>query len=97
MIEIPHACPRGFDDCIALANIISSCGESFFCCGENNGEDTDIEQDKYTVCFRGDHRDTIAHYDKRDLTHQAAVLIQALAVVQMGFHDKDDWSAWEDA
>lgn len=97
MIEIPHDCPRGLDNCIALSNIISSCGTSFFCCGENNGEDTDVEQDIYTVCFKGEHDDRMAHCDKRDLTHQAAVLIQALAVVQMDFNDKDDWSAWEDA
>lgn len=94
MIVIPSDCPRGLTSCIALANIISDDSSSFFCCGENNGEGVEVEQDKYTTCFKGEFRDEIAHSDKRDLTHQAATIIQALAVVESAYGE-EDWSAWE--
>lgn len=94
MIQIPHKCPRGREDCIALSAIQADDGSSFFCCGENNGETVVVEQDRYTVCFKGEHRDEMSHNDKRDLTHQAAVLIQALAVVERTHGDPADWSAW---
>ena len=96
MIKIPHDCPRGRNDCIALSNIISDNGESFYCCGENNGEDVTVPQDIYRVCFKGQHHDQMANCDKRDLVHNAAVLSRALAVVQADVSDPDDWSPWED-
>lgn len=94
MIKIPYSCPRGRKDCIALANIKSDDGVSFFCCGENNGDTRTVEQDAYTTCFKGDHRDEISHNDKRDLIHQASVIVQALAVMEKAHHDDTDWSAW---
>lgn len=97
MILIPYECPRNRDDCVALSNIISDNGASFFCCGENNGKTRRVEQDKYTVCFKGEHRDCIDHYDKRDLIHHSSVMMQALAVVEKchGLDaDEADWSPW---
>jgi len=95
MILIPHDCPREMHDCIALSNIVSDNGESFFCCGENNGERRTVEQDKYTVCFKGAHRDETSHNDKRDLVHNAAVIMRALAVIEKANEEDDgDWSPW---
>lgn len=95
MIKIPHTCPRGRTDCIALSNIISDDGTSFFCCGENNGENRAVEQDIYTTCFKGEYRDEMNHSDKRDLIHQASVLTKALAVVEKSHSEDVDWSPWE--
>jgi len=93
MIKIPYDCPRGRKDCISLAKIESP-GESFFCCGENNQKAPIVHEDKYTSCFKGEFRDEIAHFDKRDLIHNAAVLIQAVAVIQKAEVEDDDWSPW---
>ena len=100
MIEIPYDCPKGRTDCRALANIVADDNSSFFCCGENNGDNRVIAQDKYTVCFKSDHRDSMDHYDKRDLIHHSAVMVQALAAVEK-CHDPEeaqscDWSPWKD-
>jgi len=94
MIKIPYTCPRGREDCISLSLIQSDCEVSFFCCGENNGENLTIKEDIYTVCFKGEFDDTRSHFDKLDLMHNAAVLVQALAVVQAAPKDEKDWSAW---
>ena len=95
MIHLPECtCPRGRGDCIALANIIADDESSFFCCGENDGSTRQIEQDRYTVCFKGEYRDAIDHYDKRDLIHHTAVMAQALACIQSDFNDSEDWSPW---
>lgn len=94
MITIPYDCPRGLKNCISLAKIESDGGESFFCCGENDGSNRSVEQDKYTTCFKGPHRDEMSHSDKRDLVHQAAVLSIALAVVEKDDKDHPDWSPY---
>lgn len=96
MLSIPHDCPREREDCIALSNIVADNGASFFCCGENNGENRTVEQDKYTICFKGEHRDEMSHSDKRDLTHNGAVIMQALAVIEKAHEDDKDWSPWAD-
>jgi len=95
MISIPHKCPRGRSDCIALSNIISDDKSSFFCCGENDGENLEVPQDKYRVCFKGPHDDRMSNNDKLDLVHNAAVLSQALAVIQAAVGG-NDWSPWDD-
>lgn len=95
MLKIPYECPRGFDDCIALSNIISDDGNSFFCCGENNGSGRAIEQDIYTLCFKGELDDRISNYDKRDLIHQSSVITLALAVIEKSDKDPKDWSPWD--
>lgn len=94
MIKIPRTCPRGRTDCIALSNLVSDCGNSFFCCGESDGKNRIVEQDIYTVCFKGEYRDEMSHHDKRDLTHQASVLVQAIAVVEKSYSEESDWSPW---
>lgn len=96
MITIPYDCPRGRKDCISLAKIEASDGSSFFCCGENNGEMPKVPQDIYTTCFKGKYRDELSNSDKRDLTHQASVLIQSLGVIEKDVNEDRDWSAWKD-
>jgi len=92
----PGKCPRGRKDCLSLSLIQSP--NSFFCCGENNGANITIEQDKYTLCFKGEFDDRMAHYDKRDLLHEASVIIRALAVVEKDHFNPEgeDWSPWID-
>ncbi len=96
MINIPYDCPRGREDCRSLSIIKSDSGETFFCCGENNGGPAPISGDEYTLCFKGDHRDDVSYHDKRDLVHNAAVIVQALAVIQRDYNEDSDWSAWSD-
>lgn len=95
MFYPPLNCPRGLDTCKPLSNIISDGEISFFCCGENKGMAA-VEEDIYTVCFKGEHRDSTAFYDKRDLIHESAVIIQALAIVQAAVEDDKDWSPWDE-
>jgi len=95
MISIPRDCPRGRKDCISLSKIESDGAKSFFCCGENNGDMTEIPQDKYTLCFKGEHRDEMTCNDKRDLMHNASVIIQAMGAVQKDVADLEDWSPWD--
>lgn len=94
--QIPYDCPRGRKDCIALANIVADDGSSFFCCGENNGDGVTIKEDIYTTCFKGEFRDERSHSDKRDLVHQAAILVQSLAIVEKAYDQDRDWSPWKD-
>ena len=95
-MKIPYDCPRKRTDCRSLALIASDSNQSFFCCGENDGSGSPIEQDKYTTCFKGEYRDEISYSDKRDLVHNAAVLVQALAVIEKDINDNKDWSPWSD-
>ncbi len=78
---LPDKCIRGLTDCKPLA-LIDSEGGSFFCCGENDGTQRELDQDKYTLCFKNEAMDIIHHNDKRDLVHQMAVISQALAIIE---------------
>jgi len=82
MIELPEKCPRGYTSCQPYGLIQSTCGTSFFCCGENDGSTRTLEQDKCTLCFKNETVDEINHNDKRDLVHQVAVITQALAIIE---------------
>lgn len=95
-MRIPYDCPRGRSNCIALSNIVSDNGVSFFCCGENNGETRLRENDIYTLCFKNGDCDEESNNDKRDLHHNAAVIIQALAVIEKAHDDSMDFSPWTD-
>lgn len=82
MIQLHGECPRGRTDCEAYAAIESTCGGSFFCCGENDGTGRAIEGDKYTLCFKNGEVDEMSHNDRRDLTHQASVILRALSIIE---------------
>jgi hypothetical protein len=72
-------CPRKRTDCQALSQIISTDHTSFFCCGENDGTNRTVPQDKYTLCFKNGEIDQISNNDARDLAHLSAVVSGALA------------------
>ncbi len=84
MIYSPDKCLRGLKTCKPLAQIASDDKDqsSFFCCGENDGTGRTLEQDKYTLCFKNGSIDQESHNDKRDLTHHASVIVQALALIE---------------
>jgi len=84
MIDLPEKCLRGYKTCEPLSQIAADDGSSFFCCGENDGSHRTVAQDIYTVCFKNDALDIMTDNDKRDLTHNAAVLVQALAIIEEG-------------
>ena len=79
---LPNNCPRGRKNCDPYSQIVSDECESFFCVGVHDGSLSKVLQDKYTVCFKGPHDDHISMYDKRDITHNAAVLLNALAIIE---------------
>ena len=80
-IILPDYCPRGRKNCIAYAQIISDDGLSFICCGKHDGTINKILSDKWTLCFKNDMVDQISLNDKRDLTHQASVILDALVAI----------------
>jgi hypothetical protein len=78
----PGYCPRGLTDCESLSQIIAEGHASFICCGENDGS-TRVQQDRYRICIKsGAGIDSTQNGDKRDLMHQASVVMGALAVIE---------------
>lgn len=76
-------CPRERLDCKSFSQVIAQDHASFICCGENNGEGRTVNQDKYRVCVKSSESiDSIQDCDKRDLMHQASVIMGALAVIE---------------
>ncbi len=82
MIVLPEKCLRGRSNCNPLSQIASDDETSFFCCGLHDGTLSMVLADKWTVCFKGEHDDSIVLNDKRDLIHNASVLLGALAVIE---------------
>ena len=83
MFVFKYDCPRGRKDCKPISNIVADDqGDSFFCCGQNDGSIAPVKQDLFTQCFKGEHRDDMTFNDKRDLVHQSAVLISAVAWIE---------------
>lgn len=80
---IPEYCPRGRTDCKALSQIISQGHASFLCCGENDGTTRTVGQDKYRMCVKSsEDNDIMTDCDKRDLMHEASVIMGALAIIE---------------
>ena len=85
MHTLPEKCLRGRTDCQPYSQIVSDDRDSFFCCGENDGnmsQGDNPSEDIYTLCFKGEFTDEISCNDKRDLVHQAAVILGALAIIE---------------
>lgn len=78
--QTKNKCLRGLDDCTPLANISESeeCA-SFVCVGYNKKEDRELEQDRFTLCWKNDVVDEHGHWDKRDLLDTQSVIAQALS------------------
>lgn len=84
----PEQCARGRSDCRSLAQIISSDGATFTCCGEVAPGATPFPRDQWAFCMRGcdDRRGVVGtdvrfFVDRRDVSHMAAVLAMGLATV----------------
>lgn len=78
----PYYCPRGRDDCEAIAQIIAEDHVSFICVGKNNGENRTFKADQYRECFKNAEIDRMEDIDRRDLQHAAAVFSMALAATE---------------
>jgi len=78
-IFIPRVCPRGRDDCEALATIQSDEGDSFVCAGLNDGSTRVINQDRFTFCFKNEVIDEMSHNDEQDMRDMMSVVAQALS------------------
>lgn len=77
---------RDRGDCQPLANIVSDLefGEpqTFICCGENDGRNRVVPQDKYTLCVKtNDGVDDMRNLDYRDIVDQVSVMAQALSMI----------------
>lgn len=90
MINLPEKCLRGKKTCEPLAQIESDCGTSFICCGENDGTERKVEQDKYTICWKSEEIDTEDHVDKFDIMDTISVLAQGLSVAQHKEREAND-------
>lgn len=80
--RLPKKCLRGLNTCQPLSQLESDDRSTFICCGENDGSMSRVPEDRYTVCLKTEFRDDIRFNDERDLSHQAAVLVWALAVIE---------------
>jgi len=52
------------------------------CGGENDGTEREMEQDKYTHCWKNDVIDQEDHVDKHDIMDTISVLSQGLSIAQ---------------
>lgn len=83
---VPHQCPRLLETCQPLAyncsteDALHGGPKSFFCCGLNDGSDREVEQDRFTVCFKNEAIDERGHWDRRDIISQVSILSQALCI-----------------
>lgn len=75
-----NSCPRCMNNCVPLSNVISESGVSFVCVGANNPEDREVQQDRFTLCWKNDAVDERGHWDKRDLLDTVSVITQALSI-----------------
>lgn len=87
-IWIPCECPRGRNDCEALATIKSDCGKSLVCSGLNDGTARQLEQDRFTFCFKNEETDEMTHNDEQDMRDMLSVIAQTLSADWHIKHDK---------
>ncbi len=79
-IDLPDRCLRGYDTCNPLSLIEADDGNSFICCGMNDGFGRAVEQDIFTICFKSSDINEESFCDERDIIHEIAVLSRALAI-----------------
>lgn len=86
-IYLPEKCLRGRCDCQPYAQIAADelddqdKSSSYICVGKNDGSDRQVAQDEYTLCWKNSFVDERTHWDKRDLTDTASVIVQSLSVI----------------
>lgn len=85
----PAGCPRGRNDCQALARIASPGPASYMCCGETDG--APVPTDRFRLCIYSSHEtgvDVLVNLDARDVIDTASVLLSGLSVdAQAGTFD----------
>ena len=82
-VFLTQYCPRNRGDCKSFSQLIAQNHESFICCGENNGDNRTVNQDKFRLCIKSSESvDSVQDCDKRDLMHQASVIMGALAIIE---------------
>lgn len=79
-IALPEYCLRNLNDCEPLSQIKSDCGESFICCGYNNGKTRVFDEDRFRVCWKNKSINEISDWDKRDIIDTISILSGALSV-----------------
>jgi len=73
-------CLRGREDCTPLSNLSSDDDEcSFICVGYNKKDTREVEQDRFTLCWKNNVIDERGHWDRRDLLDTQSVIAQALS------------------
>lgn len=75
-------CPRGFDTCAPLQNLLSNQDgpQSFICCGYNDGSKRSVAGDRFTLCWKNGAVDEIGHWDRRDILDTMAMMATALSI-----------------
>jgi len=77
---LPEKCLRNRKYCSPLAQIEADDGESFICCGANDGSINDNHQDRFTLCWKNEVVNEESDWDRRDLIDTMAVISSALSV-----------------
>jgi len=83
-------------DCKPLANQYSDQEPlTFICVGhlENEKVDRKFEENEYRLCVKSQEADEMDNLDKRDITDQAAVMMQALSVIENISYNKENNNA----
>lgn len=88
MLDYPKIrCQRGLETCRAYGQVVQNddtpMAGSFFCCGKNDGTMAPVKEDRYTICFHGEFRDTMSFNDRRDLVDKAHVILAALSHIEL--------------
>jgi hypothetical protein len=89
MLKYPEKCLRNKTTCQPYGQL-ESCedaegNKSFFCCGKNDGTEPPVEEDRYTLCFKGEFRDTVSFNDRRDLIDQMHVIAYAMSHIELDY------------
>lgn len=92
-ITLPEKCLRNLNDCNPLAQICSDNGNSFICCGKNDGRTRKIKQDEFRHCWVNSEIDELSDWDRRDISDTLSVLAQALSIdanINSEYSEKDN-------
>lgn len=79
-LRLPETCLRGLSDCEPLAQIQSDNGDSFICCGVNDGARRKMNEDRFTHCWQNSEVQQMDYWSMRDMKDTISVLAQALSV-----------------
>jgi hypothetical protein len=76
-------CPRGFNDCTAVARKASPGFESYMCCGET--ATSPVPTDVLRLCIKSSHDrkpvDLLVNLDRRDAIDVACVLLGGMSML----------------